>query len=146
MSDSSALLQTIPTILIVLLVSFLSVGATYFSFGPKNRIPVTIGTLLSLVLPVLSMWGLYLLTEFAFSDAVTVTEPTKDEMDVEEGFSLTDIKTWWISHSPTGGSYSKDLTSTQMQAIRVAIVSLWILLPVLIISWVGKVSGMWCFF
>lgn len=144
MSDSSALLQTIPTILIVLLVSFLSVGATYFSFGPKNRIPVTIGTLISLVLPVLSLWGLYLITEFAFSDGVPASK--SDSMELEEGFSFTDIKTWWISHSPIDGSYTKKLTSTEMQAIRVAVVSLWILLPLLIISWVGKVSGMWCFF
>ncbi len=151
MADLSNYLPTVLIVLIPVIAAWLTV---HYTVTGKNKSTIAISTIVYLILPAIALYGLYLLTNFIFnatpSGAVATTaaattaatpgatEPWKQTTDTVNQWATTGL-------APTG-TYTVDLTASQLQAIRVALVALWVLLPLLLLNWIGKAFHLWCLF
>jgi hypothetical protein len=137
MTDLSNYLPTLLIVLIPVLAAWLTV---HYTVSGKNKAHVAISTIVYLILPALSLYGLYLLTNFIFNAVPETWKPAEPWQS-----SLDTVKAW-STQGLVPGTYKVQLTAAQLQAIRVALVALWVLLPLLLLNWVGKAFHLWCLF
>jgi hypothetical protein len=98
-------------------------------------------TIMFLILPLLSIYGLIHITHLLFStvstDSGSPTDPTmRDSIDI----TLPD----WLDNTTTN-PYSLNLTNRQLTFAKISVVSLWLLVVLSIILWVGKATRLYCF-
>ena len=146
MTDLSNYLPTLLIVLIPVIAAWLTV---HYTVSGKNKAHVAISTIVYLILPALALYGLYLVTNFIFNavpNPVPTTAASTTAASSEAWKSSLDTIKAWGTQGLVPGVYQVNLSASQLQAIRVALVALWVLLPLLLLNWVGKAFHLWCLF
>jgi hypothetical protein len=94
-----------------------------------------------LILPMLIIFGLIPLTQFAFNASSSDTAPCGSQADWKSDWAaLGNI----FADNTEKKKRCIDLTERQMTLAKVSVVSTWILVILSILSWIGRAFGLWC--
>jgi hypothetical protein len=108
---------------------------------------VLTSTIMFLILPILIIFGLVPLTQFAFN---SVASDLPGSPDTSADARLSDIslpfKYPWntLSDNSTKRTRTIVLSDRQMVYAQVSVVCTWILVILSILSWIGRAFGLWC--
>lgn len=97
----------------------------------KQKMAIVSSTIMMLIIPLLTIPGLISFTNFAFNAAETWKSPYALWTDYEKMRATTK-------------TYSEKFTQADYLNMKIAAVTAWILVVGLILSWVGKATGMFC--
>ncbi len=106
---------------------------------------VLTSTIMFLILPLLIIFGLVPLTQFAFNSVATDPPPSQSA-----DARLSDINLPFKPPFDTLSDTSKKrartivLSDRQMVYAQVSVVCTWILVVLSILSWIGRAFGLWC--
>lgn len=101
---------------------------------------VLTSTIMFLILPLLTIFGLIPLTHFAFNSTMSASGSKDSLSDIDINIQ---IENPFDDNTPQN-TYSLVTTERQLKFAKIAVVCMWISVILSILSWIGRAFGLWC--